>query len=268
MRMRHIKTPGGLVTPTRHLMTAGGLVIIGAPDPLAGITFALRLQTHTPGSTTPVGLYKDTACTIPALLAGDSVAAWRDELGTSGLVATQSNAVKQPVLAFDDDGFPVLRFDGGDDVLVHTVGVAGSPCTMYALAKRNGGSANYQTIVNACAPNTVLGNQIRARTQASANWGLYLNTAVSSSYSIDGAWRVMASVLRSATDVDLVTDGAVETLAGLGFYPGDANERRVIGAEDAAASTNVFSGDIKAVFITLSTSSIERGTVETYLATL
>lgn len=91
----------------------------GWTDPLAGIPFALRLQTHR-GDNVPLGLYQDTTCTIPATADGHSVAAWRDELSGSGLIATQSNAMKQPTLRFVD-GVPVLRFDGVDDELLATI---------------------------------------------------------------------------------------------------------------------------------------------------
>lgn len=88
----------------------------GDADPLAGITTILRLQTHN-GNGVPLGLYQDTACTVPAVDDGDPVAAWRDELGTSGLLAIQSVETKRPLLRFVD-GFPILEFDGVDDYLV------------------------------------------------------------------------------------------------------------------------------------------------------
>lgn len=84
------------------------------PDPLAALTFALRLQTHSGFGATPnapFGLYTDTACTTPATVAGDLVAAWRDELGTSGIVLTQATSLKRPTLQFVSSK-PVLRFDG------------------------------------------------------------------------------------------------------------------------------------------------------------
>ncbi|MBX3740258.1 MAG: hypothetical protein KF712_04660 [Akkermansiaceae bacterium] len=88
------------------------------PDPLAGLDFSLRLQTHR-GDGVPFGLYKDVACTIPAMEDGDSVAAWRDELSGSGLVLEQSIPAKRPTLQFVS-GVPVLEFDGIDDFLIAT----------------------------------------------------------------------------------------------------------------------------------------------------
>jgi hypothetical protein len=87
----------------------------GWVDPLAGITFALRLQTHR-GDGVPYGLYQDTACTIRATADGHSVAAWRDEISGSGLVAIQGTSTKRPTLRFSG-GIPWLDFDGVDDAL-------------------------------------------------------------------------------------------------------------------------------------------------------
>lgn len=77
---------------------------------------------HQPAGTIPsgrlktVGLYQDLACTIPAARWGDSVAAWRDELSDSGIVAIQSVTTKRPTLQFEN-GVPYLQFDGVDDFL-------------------------------------------------------------------------------------------------------------------------------------------------------
>lgn len=92
--------------------------VVTDTDPIAGFNWAARLQTHIPGSNTPIGLYQDVACTIPCTMDGDSVAAWRDELSTSGVVFTQSDPQKQPLLVFDGSGIPTVIPDGVDDVMV------------------------------------------------------------------------------------------------------------------------------------------------------
>lgn len=86
------------------------------PDPLADISFAIRLQTHRPGSNVPIGLYQDTACTIPSTMDGDPIAAWRDELSDSGITLIQPDAQKQPILVFDG-GVPTVVTDNVDDFL-------------------------------------------------------------------------------------------------------------------------------------------------------
>lgn len=93
-----------------YLATSSGLV-----DPIADYAFVVRLQTHV-GDNVPLGLYQDTACTIPAINDFDPVAAWKDELSGSGFVATQEDPDKQFVLTFYD-GVPVIESDGIDDCL-------------------------------------------------------------------------------------------------------------------------------------------------------
>lgn len=87
----------------------------GPVDPLAGIDFVLRLQTHR-SDNVPFGLYQDTACTIPAVADGDPIGGWKDEISGSGLIAVQSVADKQPTLRYTS-GKPVVRFDGVDDTM-------------------------------------------------------------------------------------------------------------------------------------------------------
>lgn len=117
----------------------------GAVDPLAGITFALRLQTHL-GDNVPFGLYQDTACTVKATADGNPVAAWRDELSGSGLIASQSNAMQQPKLRFRS-GVPVVTFDGVDDVLL--LSSLDSDDFVWIATAQTGGSVNsFRAIVD------------------------------------------------------------------------------------------------------------------------
>lgn len=115
-----------------HLGSKSGIRVFGnyvSPDPLAGIPFSIRLQTHVPGSNTPLGLFQDVACTMPATQDGDPIAAWKDVLSNSGLIATQSDTQKQPILFFDN-GVPSVLFDGVDDFLS---GISISPSTTISL---------------------------------------------------------------------------------------------------------------------------------------
>lgn len=83
-------------------------------DPLEGIG-TLRLQTclgYGPTAHAPLGLYKDVACTIPATLAGDSIAAWKDVITGSNKIVSQTDPVWRPTLQFAANGIPVVRFVG------------------------------------------------------------------------------------------------------------------------------------------------------------
>ncbi|RYD33658.1 MAG: hypothetical protein EOP87_10615 [Verrucomicrobiaceae bacterium] len=101
---------------SRQMERAAGYLHSLDADPLAGMAFSLRLQTHR-GDGIPLGLYQDVSCTAPAMAEGDLIAAWRDELSGSGLVAVQEVSSKRPTLRFVS-GKPVLEFDGSDDFLI------------------------------------------------------------------------------------------------------------------------------------------------------
>jgi hypothetical protein len=111
----------------------------GASDPLAGIDFTIRLQTHN-GDNVPLGLYQDVACTIPAVNEFDPVGAWRDELSDSGRLLITDHTDHQPVLVFVD-GVPVVEFDGVDDYML-------TADFNFALADRTVCSAWGQTASN------------------------------------------------------------------------------------------------------------------------
>lgn len=126
----------------------------GASDPLAGIPFSIRLQTHIPGSNTPLGLYQDIACTIPATQDGDPIAAWRDELSDSGLVAIQADTQKQPMLVFEAS-VPTIMFDGVDDFLKTTTFTLVQPEQVFAGAIFNGPQVTNDTLLDGNASNSM-----------------------------------------------------------------------------------------------------------------
>lgn len=86
-----------------------------AVEALAGLTFTMRMQTHN-GDNVPLGLWQDTAMTIPATQEFDPVAAWSDELSNSGMVLTTDHVDHIPLLIFVN-GVPTVEFDGIDDYM-------------------------------------------------------------------------------------------------------------------------------------------------------
>jgi hypothetical protein len=150
------------------------------------------------------------------------------------------------------------------DFLTHGLSLGTDPCTAIAVVTRDGG-ANEQGIFAACAPNTPLGININGRFSGSPNWAIYLNAVVTAGESIDGAWSILSSVMRSGTDVDLVTNGHVETLTGSGFYGGNGLDRRVIGAGDTTGG--FFRGSIASLIaFPAALSGTNRSAVESLLA--
>jgi hypothetical protein len=115
-------------------------------DPLAGISFALRLQTHN-GNNVPLGLYQDTACAVPATMDGDPIAAWKGTLMGSPVTFTQADSQQQPLLFFQA-GVPVVLGDGVDDILIGPLVTASLVFSMYAGLSAIDPNANGKFLCN------------------------------------------------------------------------------------------------------------------------
>ena len=109
-------------------------VTTGGGDPLAGIPFALRLQTHN-GNNVPLGLYQDTACTIPATMDGDLIAGIQWVFASGNLRLTQSDPQCQAMLVFFD-GVPAIYPDGVDDFYESSSVTLSTAVSIFALAAR------------------------------------------------------------------------------------------------------------------------------------
>lgn len=164
-------------------------------DPLAGLTFAIRLQTHS-GDNVPLGLWQDTAMTIPALNDFDPIAAWSDELSDSGQVALQSDTNKRPILLFVD-GVPTVDFDGIDDVLVHTAALS-APCSVYIISKTTDPATQCAVGFDGAGMNiyTVIGG----------GWGMWVTGVVEGGTTND-VFKVLGSKITDFDDIDMITDG-------------------------------------------------------------
>lgn len=114
--------PGGVNAGGRLGIQLGRLP--GSPDPLAGISFLLRLQNKFGSSNTPYQVFKNTAATTPATVAGDVEQAWADVLSGSGLVATQVTSLIAPKLDFLSS-IPQNVFDGTDSWSLPIASIAG-----------------------------------------------------------------------------------------------------------------------------------------------
>lgn len=92
-----------------------GIARRGVSIPLADYGFLVRLQFHG-ANDEPIGLYKDEACTDPALDEFDVVAAIRDDLSGGGRIFKIADPDKRPFLIIDG-GRRVIETDGLDDCL-------------------------------------------------------------------------------------------------------------------------------------------------------
>jgi hypothetical protein len=183
-------------------------------DPLVGISFSLRLQTHR-GDGIPLGLYQDTACTIPATADGHSVAAWRDEISGSNLVATQSVSTKRPILRLLS-GIPTVKFDGVDDFLSVTL-PRPFPFSLATGAKSastaSGGMSGYGSTALA------IGNGFSGFAPDGAFWlwGPNSGTTYGETGTIDTSWHVHKALIESGSNSawTMVRDGIEVGSVGL-----------------------------------------------------
>jgi len=132
--------------------------VLAAPvaDALVGVPLVARWQTYKSQfgngelktNLVPTGLYKDIACTQPALSAGDSVAAVRDEISAGKLTFTQSDVAKCATLQFVAKR-PVLRFDGIDDCYLLSTDLPLANLDLWARYKINTPpTTEYVTVVS------------------------------------------------------------------------------------------------------------------------
>lgn len=235
-------------------------------DPLAPFPWAVRLQTHIPGSNTPLGLYQDVACTIPCTMDGDPVAAWRDKLSTSGVIATQSSSQRQPILVFVG-GVPTILFDGVDDCLVHGLTITGQ-LTAFVNALSGSGAASGMILGTAgISQQTSL---IYDRfTTPNGPWASFGVSTVNTSFIITDDFHVL-SVARidPLTQFNLITDGNAPQVVMQPTYIGDSNDRRCIGGF-ANNSAEPFNGQVISTLLLNSIlSGPDTAIVEPYLASL
>lgn len=225
-------------------------------DPLAALSFTLRLQTHR-GDNVPIGLYKDTACTDPATADGDSIAAWRDELSGSGKVATQSNSMFRPTLRFVG-GKPFVRSDGVDDHLLITL-TAAAGNRSFAVALKPLSTTALQYLFDTESGRLVIAHSFTGNNVA---W-------------FDGTSHLIAPATTGAQRLVYIFSGSTGTIyrdnASLGS---DSHTATAIGGAVAiqASYSGVggnFNGDLSALCIIGSALTAgERSEVEAYLSGL
>lgn len=253
-------------------------VLSATTDPLAGLSFAIRLQTckgFGPTPWAPFGLYKDTACTTPATASGDSIAAWRDELSGSGLTVIQATSGARPTL-YLVNGKPVERFDGVDDVLTRSDAFAPSGTALYvAVAKcatASFSSGQYASIFHYGTNSTgsavfylfgtdaFMGTNGIGASQYGDAFGVagYLQVWLVASLTKPGTTGTWAQWINgaSAGSKSMTTN---TTLGGAGF---------AVGANNANLAGQYLNGDIAALFFSTDSSNPTRSRVENLAATI
>lgn len=189
----------------------------------------------------------------------DPVGTWADSSGNAR-DGVQGTAGKKPTFKTNIlNSLPVVRFDGGDNLL-HGYSIA-TANTIFAVAKMTG-TTGEQIVISASLGGGSLAAYIRGRS-GGANWGTYRNGDVTANTDISSAYKIICIVTRSGTDLDLVTNGNVETKVASGYYS-DSTHRVRIGSGDD--NENPFDGDIAEVFLYDSAlNSTDRESMEAYL---
>lgn len=238
-------------------------------DPLSGILFSLRLQANA-GGTTPVGLFQDTAATTPAVSGGDTIGAWKDMLGTSGLKAEQGTGAAQPTLQFDTTK-PVVRFDGSDFLTTSTPLDQTGDFSLFALVNHTT-TGVIQEIINNGNGSTVAGSQFELLFDSADTLKFTtfigagtITTATAAAPSTSGVWYVV-SCTRISGVLTLYIDGASSGTADDG---GAALNTGIAATGIGAVGTGILfflNGDLAALMVTARTDV--RTTVEAYLNTL
>ncbi len=193
---------------------------------------------------------------------GETISVWADQ-SSNTMNATQFTGGAQPTYKTNIlSGKPVLRFSGSN-YLNHPYSSGAIANSVFAVVKRSGGAAGWQTVIQASAPNTALAVLMGARTGNSVNWGTYFGSILNSSYSVDGSWAALSSVSRSSADISIVTNGLEELVVGSGYHS-DAWERRQIGGVNNGSET--LTGDIAEILVyPFAVTDAQRKTVECYL---
>ena len=168
-------------------------------------------------------LYQDSAGTVPVTADGDPVGLMLDVSG-NGNHASQATSGARPVYRTDGT-LHWLEADGVDDYLLHDFSLTGTGMLM-AAARSNLSAASIKGLFGATPPNGVQYAAIFSEAN-DVNWGSYgSNRFRPSSYSLQGATRVVASVADTTSSQILYTDKNAGEPLPYTPYGGDSNERR------------------------------------------
>jgi hypothetical protein len=158
-------------------------------------------------------LFQASNGTTPATADTDPIGYWGDKSG-NGRNATQGTAGKRPILKTAvQNGLNVVRFDGIAHQLAHTLDTNNSAYTVLAVVN-SGSGTNYRAMFSSTG--AFVASYLLTNTP---KWGVYANAEVVSSYSLVGVWSVISVTARNFNDIDLGTNGVIETKAtGAGWY--------------------------------------------------
>jgi hypothetical protein len=177
------------------------------------------------------------------LVAADGgVARWVDK-GTGGKDGSEGTSLARPLRRVAVyNGRDVLEFNGSNSVMEHGLSVTGA-CTIYLVAKSTAAGVT-RVLYSAADAHASLIAYVEACHGGGNYWGTYFNAFVSSSVDISSGLQVLTMVVRSGSDLDLVSNDLVETKVGSGYYGGDSLNRKAIGGSGAGDYFQGYLGEI------------------------
>lgn len=152
------------------------------------------------------------------LSTGTSVSSWADQSGT-GRIATAPTTGAQPVRTMNAlNGFPVISFDGINDMLELNTNINTNTPTMFAVMNKSSAGSGYTTFL------TLQNNLWLARGATVNQWGMHNNVDVLSGTTLNTTYQVLTAVERNFNDIDLASNGNANT-----FTTGTALHGKALG---------------------------------------
>jgi hypothetical protein len=248
VRRRQLTSSPGCVSLRRMTAaTTGG-------DPLAAISFLLRLQTHN-GDNVPLGLYQDVSCTIPATVDGDPIAAWRDETpGGGGLLLVQGAIELQGILVFVN-GTPTIYPDGIDDMMARS-----GPLSLSAAVMVVGAEA---PSVHDCALVTTRYNDSYWAFGGVGYFGTFRNTRLEGYPSVVPVTGYHTHTIKSGASYEVRIDGVSQ-----GVQSGDFDTGNKFEVFKRGNGTIFYDRPIVSIFVAQTLTDAEITLTENYSASL
>uniref|UniRef100_A0A6M3JCQ0 Lectin/glucanase superfamily protein n=2 Tax=viral metagenome TaxID=1070528 RepID=A0A6M3JCQ0_9ZZZZ len=177
--------------------------------------------------------------------------------------ATQATVGNQPVWTKNVQGGRAGMVFDGTKWMGHTYSAGAIPISMYGIASRSADN-NYQIIVDYTSVGAIL-HGLGANTAGDTNWASFYEAWQSSSYSIKNTFRIITIIERSGTDIDLITNGNVETKSPPGYSTEGSNERRNIGSVDNGRIQNFYGSILTLGAIATTITTSQRTAIERHL---
>jgi len=168
-----------------------------------------------------------------------AVAAWANK--GSGADFSQATADNRPIFKVAiQNGLGVVRFDGGNDVLLSdSVMSLAQPCTLYLVAQRTGNTSAFNVVISQDPEAVAAGFNNAVNT-----WYTFTNPALVSQAAADNAFHIMAATIDGASSV-MRTDGVANAVA---LDAGDVTaDTWAVGATVAAGAP--LAGDIGEILV-------------------